>query len=282
MEEEVAMEATQQPIVVGVDDSDGIRSALRWTANEAAQRGVPVRVVTAYHGVGGHAQRAGQLVADAVDRLHASSPGIVAEAVAVEGDPAQVMLDESKQASQVVLGPHHRKRSSSSALGSVGSAVTAHSQAPVVVLCGPAGMPEERAAVVIGVDGTDSSPDVLAVGFEHAHVHHVPVHAVLCWHTDLLASMSWRAAPPAPDSVHQWLDDELSDFRQQYPDVEVLPEVIRQPPKSALVKVSEEQFLLVIGNRGGHGRSGGSLGSVAKQVLHHATCPVAVIPTQRP
>ena len=89
----------------------------------------------------------------------------------VEGDAAQVLLNESKQASRVVLGPHHRKRSRDSALGSVGSAVAAHSETPVVVLCGPAGMPEERAAVVVGVDGTDSSPDILAVGFEHASVH---------------------------------------------------------------------------------------------------------------
>ena len=46
------MEATQQPIVVGVDESDDVRSALRWTAGEAAKRGVPVRVVYAYHGHG--------------------------------------------------------------------------------------------------------------------------------------------------------------------------------------------------------------------------------------
>lgn len=275
------MEATQQPIVVGVDESDDVRSALRWTAGEAAKRGVPVRVVYAYHGHGDGAQQAGRLVAGAVDRLHATAPDVQAEAVAVEGDAAQVLLNESKQASRVVLGPHHRKRSRDSALGSVGSAVAAHSVSPVVVLCGPAGMPEERAAVVVGVDGTDSSPDILAVGFEHASVHNVTLHAVLCWHPDLLASMSWRAAPPAPDSVHQWLEDELSDFRKQYPDVEVLAEVIRQPAKSALVKASEEQFLLVIGNRGGHGRSGSSLGSVARDVLHHALCPVAVIPTQR-
>jgi nucleotide-binding universal stress UspA family protein len=275
------MEATQQPIVVGVDESDDVRSALRWTAGEAAKRGVPVRVVYAYHGHGDGAQQAGRLVAGAVERLHATAPGVQAEAVAVEGDAAQVLLNESKQASRLVLGPHHRKRSRDSALGSVGSAVAAHSESPVVVLCGPAGMAEERAAVVVGVDGTDSSPDILAVGFEHASVHNVRLHAVLCWHPDLLASMSWRAAPPAPDSVHQWLEDELSDFRKQYPDVEVLAEVIRQPAKSALVKASEEQFLLVIGNRGGHGRSGGSLGSVARDVLHHAVCPVAVIPTQR-
>src|SRR5262249_43740500 len=194
------MEAKQQPIVVGVDESDGVRSALRWTAGEAAQRGVPVRVVSAYHGSAGHAQRAGQLAAAAVERLHATEASVEAEAVAVDGDPVQVLLDESKRASRVVLGPRQRKRSRDSALGSVGSAVTAHSEAPVVVLCGPAGMPEERAAVVIGVDGTDSSPDILAAGFEHAQLHKVAVHAVLCWHTDLLASMSWRAAPPAPDS----------------------------------------------------------------------------------
>jgi len=282
IDEEVAMQAGQHPIVVGVDESDGIRVALRWAADDADVRGVPLRAVSAYRGSAAAEQRAGPLVADAVEHLKANHPGVVAEGVAVKGDAAQVLLDESKHASRVVLGGHHRKRPGSSALGSVGIAIAAHSESPVIVMCGPAGMREEGAAVVVGVDGTDSSPDILAFGFEHAQVHQVPLRAVLCWHPDLLASMSWRAAPPAPDSVHDWLSDELSGLREQYPNVVVHPEVIREHAKSALLKASEEQYLLVVGNRGGHGRAGGSLGSVSRQMLHHATCPVAVIPTQRP
>lgn len=275
------MQARQHSIVVGVDDSDGIRAALRWAADDAESRGVPVRAVSAYRGSADAEHRASQLVADAVEHLKADHPGVVAEGAAVEGDAADVLLDESKQAVRVVLGGHQRKRPSASAVGSVGSAVAAHSESPVIVMCGPAGMREEHASVVVGVDGTESSPDILAFGFEHAQVHQAPLRAVLCWHPDLLAEMSWRGAPSAPESVHAWLSAELAGLREQYPEVVVYQEIIREHPKSALLQASEAQYLLVIGARGGHHHAGGSLGRVSREMLHHATCPVAVIPAHR-
>jgi nucleotide-binding universal stress UspA family protein len=134
---------------------------------------------------------------------------------------------------------------------------------------------EEGAGVVVGIDGTEASQDLLAFGFEHANVHRAPLRAVLCWHPDLLASMSWRAEPP-PESVDAWLSDALVGLRERYPEVVVHPEVLREHPKSGLLKASEGQYLLVVGNRGRHAHVGTLLGSVSQRVLHHATCPVAV------
>jgi len=47
---------------------------------------------------------------------------------------------------------------------------------------------------------------------------------------------------------------------------------------SGLVAESMAQRLLVVGTRSRHPVAGTLLGSVAQGVLHHATCPVAVIP----
>ena len=276
------MQAAQHPIVVGTDDSDGVHAALRWAAAEAELRDAPVRAVCAYHGSEEAGQLAGQLIADALDLLKANHPGVVAEGAAVEGDAVHVLLDESKRARLVVLGPHRRKGLGSSVVGSVAGAVAAHTESPVVVLCGPAGMLEEEAAVVVGIDGTDATEDLLAFGFEHAQVHHAPLRAVLCWHPDLLATMSWRAEPPPPESVDAWMSDTVAGFQERYPDVPVHKEVLREHPKSGLLKAAEAQYLLVVGNRGKHAHPGASLGSVSHRVLNHATCPVAVIPTHRP
>ena len=272
------MQSTQHPIVVGVDESHGANTALAWAADDAELRGQPLRVVCAHHGSGEAGQVAQRLVSDAMAHLDANHPRVVREGVAVEGDAVHVLLEESKGARLIVLGPG-RTGLGSSVLGSVSAAVAARSASPVVVMCGPAGMREEGAAVVAGVDGTEASQDVLAFAFEHAAVHHAALRAVLCWQPDLLAEMSWRAEPPPPESVDSWLADGLVGLREKYPDVRVHPEVLREHPKSGLVSASAGQYLLVVGNRRKHTHAGSLLGSVSQRVLHHATCPVAVLPT---
>jgi len=275
------MQSTQHPIVVGVDESHGARSALAWAADDADLRDQSLHVVCAHHGSEEAGQLAQRLIAEAIDYLAANHPNVVAEGTPVEGDAVHVLLEASKGARLVVIGPRRRTGLGSSVLGSVSGAVAARSESPVVVVCGPAGMREEGAAVVAGVDGTEASQDVLGFGFGDAAVHRTALRAVLCFHPDLLATMSWRAEPPPPDSVDTWLADGLAGLREKYPDVRVHPEVLREQPKTGLLKASEGQYLLVVGNRGKHPHAGSLLGSVSQRVLHHATCPVVVIPTHK-
>ena len=47
----------------------------------------------------------------------------------------------------------------------------------------------------------------------------------------------------------------------------------------ALINASADSDLVVVGNRGGGGFSRLSLGAVASQVVHHAHCPVVVVPS---
>lgn len=48
---------------------------------------------------------------------------------------------------------------------------------------------------------------------------------------------------------------------------------------AGLVSESLDQDLLVVGSDGRHASTGTLLGSVSQDVLHHAYCPVAVVPT---
>lgn len=267
---------------------------MRWAAAEARARTLSVRLVCALRydlhdarlpafmsgspvKVREPRQFAEQLVAGAVDMVKAS--GAEAAGAVIDGDPVRVLVTESARASVLVLGSRRLKAFGSAVLGSVSTAVAARSQAPTVVVRGPAGWPQEGAGVVVGIDGTEASDSLLSYGFEHASRHQVSLRAVLCWHPDLLALMSWRAEPPPPERVDAWLSEALAGWREKYPDVAVHAEVIREHPTAGLVLVSHAQHLLVVGKHGGHARA--LLGSVSQGVLHHADCPVAVIPTHR-
>jgi len=290
------MSATERPLVVGVDESSGTEAAVRWAAEDAQARSAPVRLVCAYRHEIGNAeapffldgpdvaldeprQIADRLVTEAIDRVTALYPRAEASGEAIAGDPVRILVDESARAAVVVLGSRHLKALSSGVLGSVSAAVAARAESPAVVVRGPAGRPEEGAAVVVGVDGTESTDLVLEYGFEHASRHHVPLRAVLCWRPDLLASMRWREEPPPPTRAEAWLSASLAGWREKYPDVVVHDTVVRDHPVAGLVTASMAQYLLVVGNRGRHALAGTLLGSVSQGVLHHATCPVAIIPT---
>jgi nucleotide-binding universal stress UspA family protein len=284
------------PVVVGLDESAGADQALAWGVEEARSRAVPVRLVYAYGSpatYGGmplygnlpvpqpsHMRAvAAKLVARAAARVAELAPDVYVTTHASDDDAARVLIDESARASMIVLGSRHLGTVGSVLLGSVGAAVSARAACPVVVLRGPAGLAAEQAAVVVGVDAQDGSEAVLEFGFDYASRRSVPLSAVLCWHPDVLAEMMWRPEPPAPERAERWLSEALAGWREKYPDVVVHSGVLREHPVTGLVAASSAQDLLVVGSRGRHALAGTLLGSVSQGVLHHATCPVAVVPS---
>jgi nucleotide-binding universal stress UspA family protein len=286
------------PVVVGVDESAGADQALAWGVDEARSRAVPVRLVYAYGSAviyGGMPLYgnlpvpqlsqiravAAKLVARAAARVAELAPDVYVTTHASDDDAARVLIDESARASMIVLGSRHLGTVGSVLLGSVSAAVSARAACPVVVLRGPAGLAAEQAAVVVGVDAQDGSEAVLEFGFDYASRRSVPLSAVLCWHPDVLAEMMWRPEPPAPERAERWLSEALAGWREKYPDVVVHSGVLREHPVTGLVAASSAQDLLVVGSRGRHALAGTLLGSVSQGVLHHATCPVAVVHRHR-
>ena len=142
-------------IVVGVDGSEGAAAALEFAAEEAALRQARLRIVSAWEVpivayTGGFApplddetnqalRLGAQQVADgALATAKTLQPSLEGEAVAVEGQPADVLLGQAVDADLIVVGSHGRGGFASLLLGSVSQQVVHHATCPVVVVRRPA------------------------------------------------------------------------------------------------------------------------------------------------
>ena len=50
---------------------------------------------------------------------------------------------------------------------------------------------------------------------------------------------------------------------------------------SAILEAAKDATLVVVGTRGLRGMKGWLLGSTSRQVVHHAPCPVVVVPSEK-
>lgn len=143
-------------IVVGVDGSKTSLAALRWAAEEAGFRDARLVAVSAWTFVPPaplaepgmvpmpSADLPGQLDAERVaaeEELDAAfteafpeGPPIEIERMLVEGDPAEVLEAEARQADLVVVGSRGRSGIAAALLGSVSRHVVGHAACPVVVV----------------------------------------------------------------------------------------------------------------------------------------------------
>ena len=279
-------------VLVGLGNYHQGVPELDWGAREARARKLPLHVLRAYHlseatmpwastvdrAIVDDLRHAAQRHLDhALHHLHEHWGDVPATGAIEDGLPWQVLIDHSAEAAVTVLGSRQLGAIGAALLGSVSTVVAASAAGPVVVVGHPSGIPAEYPEVVVGVDGRDQTDEVLGFAFDHASRHRRPLHAIFCWTPDVLATAQWRNPHPAPERAERWLSEVLAGWREKYPDVEVRRGVVRDHPVSALVAAASGQDLLVVGSHSRHARISALLGSVSQGVLHHATCPVAVV-----
>ncbi len=279
------------PVVVGVDGSASALAAVRLATREAAWRKRDLRIVHAFIWPlmkvnveasaavpeGGLRNDAKRGLAEAAATAAATDSEVTVTTELITGGPAGVLLSQARHTDLLVLGDRGLGGFTGVLLGSVAVQVTSHSQTPVLVVRG-----EEHPAgpVVLGVDGSPAGEPAVEAAFVEASQRHTDLLAVRVW-TEPVA----MAAPMVPMNHDADIAEERKLLAQTvaarqagYPNVSVLEQVIVGPAGRTLVRLSEQAQLLVVGARGRGGFAGLLLGSVSQQVLHHAACPVLVVP----
>ena len=279
-------------VVVGLDNGRHGQSELDWAAREAAARNRPLHVVRGYELVQAALpwqnstdrmlladlrQAARRRLDRAVAYVHEQWPDLEVIPVASEGQPSETLIEASQGAGVTVLGSRRLGAVGAAVLGSVSSVVAARGFGPIVITGRQSALSDEPASVVVGVDGSKHTDDLLGFAFDYASRHGRGVDAVFCWPPDALAQAQWRGEPAAPERADRWLAEATAGFQERYPDVRLHRGVVRGHPVDALVAAAAGQDLLVVGSRSQHPHVAALLGSVSQGVLHHATCPVAVV-----
>ena len=138
--------------------------------------------------------------------------------------------------------------------------------------------------IVVGADGSESSLDALHWAVDEGRRRSCPVKAVLAWTLPYPVPTFGRFSDPewlqreAEELLENLLRKELADAAH----VQIDRQVEEGPAARVLLDAARDASMVVVGSRGHGGFTGLLLGSVSQQLVHHAACPVVVIPPRAP
>jgi len=142
------------------------------------------------------------------------------------------------------------------------------------------------AGIIVGVDGSDHSRHALAWAMREAVKHRLPL-TVMSVHPPPArpATSIYWSVPSSPENsfdprlaraaVQEFVEKVAGEIGEA---PEMIVSIGTGDAAEELVKASQDADMLVVGSRGGGGFARLLMGSVSSQVVHHASCPVVVIP----
>ncbi|MER6474611.1 universal stress protein, partial [Streptomyces collinus] len=174
-------------------------------------------------------------------------------------------------------------------VGSVGQHVIAAAPPPGVggrAAARPAAAAAGRDVVVGQHGGPEDSADALRFAFETAAARGAAVRAVRAWTLPPVFAYSPGSLKLLDDEgglepyERRSLAEAVRPWRERFPQVPVAEHVEMGSAAQVLLAAAARAQLMVVGRRAHRTAVGARIGSVAYGVLHHAGCPVAVVPHQ--
>ena len=151
-------------------------------------------------------------------------------------------------------------------------------------------------AIVVGIDGSANARRALAVAAAEARARGARLRVITTWMVPLFEGMPMPIVGGFPvdygrpyeeicaaveSSSRELVEREVAEVLGADPGIEIEPLALEGAPATVLIDASREADLLVVGSRGRGGFKGLLLGSVSQQCVHHAACPVLVVPPEK-
>lgn len=287
-------------VVVAVDGSPASHNAVRWAANTANKRGIPLRLASSYtmpqflyaEGMVPPQELFDDLQSETMEKIDEAreiayqiAPDIKIGHTIAEGSPIDMLLEMSRDVTMIVMGSRGLGGLSGMVMGSVSASVVSHASCPVVVVREDNDITEDSkyGPVVIGVDGSEVSQKATEIAFAEADARGAELIAVHTWmDMQVQASLAGLSA-----AQQQWeevereqtemLAEQLAPLTEQYPEVPVRKIITRDRPVRALCEQADGAQLLIVGSHGRGGFKGMLLGSTSRALLQSAPCPMMVV-----
>ncbi|MEN8651913.1 universal stress protein [Streptomyces sp. 21So2-11] len=282
-------------IVVGVDGSKESQVAADWAAQEAVHRQLPLRLVHAWlwqpidvpavQDRETQAQAAKNMLQSVENELTERYPTVQVSSEVVSDGAVSALLHATEPAEMLVVGSRGHGALLGFLLGSCGLQVISRATRPVIAVRTGAGDRPAREEVVVGQQGgAEDSHATLQFAFEAAAARGASLRAVRAWSlppvfaynpASVLLANAAGGLQPFEEAA---LEEALAPWRARFPDVPVTEHVEIGTAGQVLLSACGGAALLVVGRHRRHSPVGARIGSVAHAALHHARCPVAVIP----
>lgn len=292
--------AHEDIVVVAVDGSEASNNAVRWAANTALKRGIPLRLASSYtmpqflyaEGMVPPKELFDDLQNETFEKIEAAraiahevAPELKIGHTIAEGSPIDMLLEMSNDVTMIVMGSRGMGGLSGMVMGSVSASVVSHANCPVVVVREDSHVTEDTkyGPVVVGVDGSEVSQKATEYAFAEAQARGAELIAVHTWmDMQVQASLAGLSA-----AQQEWaevekeqanlLSERLAPLVEKYPEVKVRKIIARDRPVRALSESADGAQLLVVGSHGRGGFKGMLLGSTSRALLQASPCPMMVV-----
>lgn len=142
----------------------------------------------------------------------------------------------------------------------------------------------EAGSIIVGVDGSADAERALRWAAEQAALERRPLAVVAAAGIDQVGAVTWAGAAgsyviPTSDLVEQVrvvAEGAAQSARELRPGLRVTAHADHGDPREALIELSRDAHLVVVGSRGRGKLRSRLLGSVSTTVLRHAASPVVV------
>ena len=139
--------------------------------------------------------------------------------------------------------------------------------------------------ITVGIDVSDHSIYALDWAMREAVARRMPITVLA---VDSVPASPWTGRPVGEepgrlDEVRQAAEEMTAKATSQLGEAQPPSVSVRAMtgfPVKELIEASRDADLVVVGSRGAGGFARLMLGSVSSQVVHHAHCPVVVVPAK--